>query len=222
MDTAPGSTSTTARPTIDQLNEAVTGALGSADTSSTQTILNLKRVNQARLSQLTRTAVALKAQYGADNARVVAAEAAVSARQAAVNRISVVHQQVGTLAPQVSATGWALQGRVFSSTLEPAERYTVFLVDATKIFQQQYGFAYTDSTGYFLINYPGDPAGTPSQSPPQLYLEIANANAQPVYLATAAFSPAPGSATYQNVTLPVGEQPIGDPPDPIRGVALPK
>jgi len=222
MDTASGSTNTSSSPTADQLNEAVTAGLTSADSTSTQTVLNLKLVNQARLSQLTRTAVALKAQYGADNASVIAAEAAVTARQAAIARISIVHQQVATPAPQVTPTGWALQGRVFSSSLEPAERYTVFLVDATKIFQRQYGFAYTDSTGYFLINYGGDPAGTPTQPATQLYLEIANANALPVYLSTTAFVPTIGSATYQNITLPAGEQPIGDPPDSIREVAIPK
>ena len=49
--------------------------------------------------------------------------------------------------------GWALHGRVFNTQLQPISGLTVFLVDASKTYQQAYGFAYTDDTGYFLLNY---------------------------------------------------------------------
>jgi hypothetical protein len=54
-----------------------------------------------------------------------------------------------------------------------------------------------------------------------LFVEIANSKAHPVYLAPTAFTPTIGSATYQNITLPVGEKPLGDPPQAIRAIALP-
>jgi hypothetical protein len=215
------SSDTTGNSNPSQLQQNLNSSLSSADTASTQTVQNLKLVKQARLSQLTRTAAALKAKYGAGNASVVAAEAAVSSGKATVSRISAVHQQIATPTPQVTATGWALQGMVSNSTLQPVAKLTVFLVDSKKTYQQQYGFAYTDSTGYFLINYAGDPAGGQAQTPPQLYIEIANASGKPIYLSTTAFSPAAGSITYQSIALPAGEKPIGDPPEAIRKVAIP-
>jgi hypothetical protein len=57
--------------------------------------------------------------------------------------------------------------------------------------------------------------------PPQLFIEIANTNGQPVYLSKTVFHPTLGAATYQNITLPTGEQPIGDPRPAICGIALP-
>ena len=92
-------------------------------------------------------------------------------------------------------------------------------MDADKTYLQQYGFAYTDDTGYFVINYAGDTGQTAEA--PQLFLEIANTDAKPVYLSSTAFQPVVGAATSQNIVLPAGEQPIGDPPPEIRAVALP-
>jgi len=88
-------------------------------------------------------------------------------------------------------------------------------VDDTKTFQKEYGFAYTDSTGYFLINFAGSAPGGPT-SAPQLYVEIVNASGKPIYISTEIFAPAAGSTTYQNITLPASEKPIGNPPPAIR------
>lgn len=212
----PGSTTA---PSASQFTSALNSALADADASSAATVQNLKLVHQAKLSQLTRTAAALKAQYGASDARTIAAEAKVTAGNAAVARIGVASQQAATPAPTVAATGWALQGRVYDAQLQPAAQLTVFLVDATKAYQQQYGFAYTDVTGYFLINY-APPAGQAAQTP-ALYVEIANAQGEPVYLATASFQPAAGSTTYQTISLGAGKAPLGDPPPEIKKVAVP-
>jgi hypothetical protein len=103
----------------------------------------------------------------------------------------------------------------------------VFLVDATKTFQQAYGFAYTDDSGYFRLNYAGPDAASKDKSPaaatqPQLFIEIANTKALPVFVSTTVFQPVEGVATYQNITLPDGDQAIGEPPPEIRDVALPR
>jgi hypothetical protein len=126
---------------------------------------------------------------------------------------------VSATAPQVSAIGWALYGYVCNAQLQPVSAYTVFLVDAKKADQGAYGFSYTDSTGYFLISFAGDPASSQSptqensqpapaasQTLPELFIEIANSNALPVYLSTTAFQPTLGTATYQNITLPAGDR----------------
>ena len=203
---------------ISQLQSEVASALSSADTNAAQTVQNVQLVQKARLSGLTRAAAAAVTQYGANSPQAQKAQAAVSATTATVARIAVVHQQLSTQAPQVSTTGWALQGRVYNAQSKPVSRYTVFLVNAQMIYQQAYGFAYTDDTGYFLINY----SGGQTAAAPQLFIEIANTKAEPVYLSTTAFSPAAGSVSYQNITLPAGEQPLGDPPEEIRKVALPE
>jgi hypothetical protein len=222
--------------TPEEFQAQITSGLTTADAVATQSVADLKLVHQARVAQLTRTAAFLNAKFGAGDPRTKAAQDAVAGEKVTVARVSMVHKQVSTAAPQVTATGWALYGRVFNAEIQPVTRYTVFLVDAQKRYQQSYGFAYTDDTGYFLINYPGPgvvkpptvkpPAGTTTAkaeaAASQLFVEVVDANAQPVYLSATAFQPAIGKATYQNIVLPAGGKPIGDPPPEIRDVALPK
>ena len=218
--TATTGTAADATPTAAQAAAQLKTTLTAADTDATQHIQNLGLVHQARLSQATRTAAALTTQYGASDPRVQAAQASVTAIQTTVARVSLVSQQLAAPAVQVASAGWALQGFVLNAQLQPAARFTVFLVDADKTYLRQYGFAYTDDTGYFLINYAGDTGQTPPATQ-QLFVEIANTDAKPVYLSSTAFQPVVGTATFQNIVLPAGEQPIGDPPKEIRAVALP-
>ena len=215
MSTTSSTTGNSPTPTLDQISETTAAALASADAGSSQTILNLQMVHHARLSQLKRTADALKKQLGPDDPSVQEAEAAVKVGSAKIARISVVHQELDTPTPQVAADGWALHGRVYSSDLKPHAKYTVFFVDSQKSYQEAFGFAYTDNTGYFLFNVAG------AKTTPLLFLAMTNTKGEPIYLSTTPFQPAPGSVTYQNITLPSGAQPLGDPPPAIRDVALP-
>ena len=221
MSTNSSATGNIPTPTPAQIRETTAATLASADAGSSQTILNLKMVHNARLSQLKRTAETLKKQYGPDDPSVKAAEAAVKVGSVKVARISVVHQELDTPTPQVAPDGWALHGRVYSSDLKPHAKYTVFLVDGQKTYQEAYGFAYTDDTGYFLCNVAGAKGKDPAQSTAPLFIAMTNTKGEPVYLGTTPFQPTPGSVTYQNITLPSGAQPLGDPPPAIRDVALP-
>lgn len=208
--------------TPEEFQAQITSGLISADGVATQSIADLKLVHGARVAHLTRTAAFLEAKYGANDPRVKEAQDAVAAEKVTVARVSMVHQQVSTPAPQVANTGWALHGRVFDAQMQPVAGYTVFLVDAQKNYQQAYGFAYTDNTGYFLINYPGAQAtqsAAVGAAAPQLFVAIVDASAQPVYLSTRTFQPTIAMASYQNI-LP-GGKPIGDPPPEIRDVAIP-
>jgi hypothetical protein len=67
-----------------------------------------------------------------------------------------------------------------------------------------------------------DAAEYSDASAPELFIEVADAEAKPVYLSATAFPPVLGSATYQNVVLPAGGQALGDLPAEIRKVAIPK
>lgn len=211
----------TTQPTPAQISQTTAATLAAADTGSAQTILNLKMVQQARLSQLKRTAETLKQQYGADDPSVIAAESAVKAGSARVTRIAAAHQELDTPTPQAAADGWVLHGRVYSSDLKPHAKYTVFLVDGQKTYQEAYGFAYTDDTGYFLFNIAAATGTDAAQAAPSLFIAMTNTKGEPVYLGTTPFQPTPGSVTYQSITLPSGTQPLGDPPQAIRDVALP-
>ena len=229
METNQSTTGATSMDTAAQLadlKQQVSAALTSADTQGSDTVQNLQFIHKARLSSQTRAAARAAAQYGADSTQAKQAQAAVTATKNTIARISVLHQQLTTAPPQAAPTGWVLHGRVFNAQLQAVSDYTVFLVDSTKTYQQAYGFAYTDKTGYFVLNYAGTAKsglGQPQSSAAaqQLFLEVANAKGLPVYLSTAAVQPAAGSVTYQNIVLPAVEQPIGEPPEAIRKIALP-
>jgi hypothetical protein len=219
------------------MGSEVQNAFASADQLAAQRIQSLQLVHQARNTRLRRELAVLKAEHAPDD-EIKVAEAAVAASAFTASRVAVVHQQLTTPQPEVAANGWALHGRVFDNDLKPVTGFTVFLVDAQKAYQKQFGFDYTDEYGYYLISYPRQKttprAGSPppsraatqpspkeSSTEPQLLLEVADANAYPVYLSDTPFRPVTGTVTYQNVTLAPGNKPIGDPPQQIRDVAMP-
>lgn len=203
---------------LETVKSNVVSALNIADSSSAQRVQQLGLVHQARLAQLTRASVSVAAQYGADSTQGTAAAAAVASSKLLVARITQINQRVTLAAPTVATGGWALYGHIYTSAGAAAAAYTVFLVDEQNAYQGAVGFSYTGNDGSYALNYqPAAGAG----ALPQLYLQVANASAQPVYLSTVAFAPTVGQATYQDVTLPAGEPVLGDPPAEIRATALP-
>jgi hypothetical protein len=228
MATDSKTTTSDTQPDMSGIGDQVTSNLASADNVAALRLQTLTWVHQARAAQLTRTAGTLKTRYGPDDQKVKDAEAAVTAANADAARVALVNQQVTTVEPQVTASGWALHGRVFDPELKPVSGFTVFLVDTTKAYQQAYGFAYSDDTGYFLLNYAGsdpasrDKATTATQAQPDLFIGITDDKAMPVYLSPTALQPLLGRARYQNIILPADDQAIGAPPAEIRAVALPK
>lgn len=230
------SASSSATGQATNLGTSISAALSGADSASATKVQNLGLVCQARVTQLQRSAVTITGHFGAGSAQAQAAQADVTAANNNVAKVSLVSQQLSTPTPAVSANGWALQGRVFDANLAPLSGYTVFLVDSQNGFLSSYGFTYTDQTGYFLLNYDADVAsqtkdqgavnsGAPGESTGTddgpLFVEVADANAEPVYLSPNAFVPALGAATYENITIASGNKPIGDPPGVIRAFALP-
>jgi hypothetical protein len=228
MATDSKTTASDTPPDMSDLGNQVANNLASGDTIAARRVETLIWVHQARAAQLSRTAATLKAQSGPNDPGVKSAEAAVAAANADAARVAIVHQQVTTPEPRVTSSGWALHGRVFDPEFKPVSGFTLFLVDAAKAYQQAFGFAYTDDTGYFVLNYPGsDPStreksATATQTQPELFVEITDRKERPVYLGPTAFQPVLGNAIYQNIFLSADDQAIGDPPAQIRAVALPK
>ena len=229
MDATPDNTGNgTPSPTATaaQAAEKLQTTVASADAFVSQGIHNLQLVHQARLSQANRAVAALTAEYGADDPRVKTAQASVTATKTTIARATLVRQQLAVPAVQVSKSGWALQGYVGylkNAEWQPAAKFTVYLVDSNNAFLRHYGFTYTDDTGYFLLNYAGD-SGQPAQSEGasslQLFIGVANQDAKPVY-PPRAFKPVTGALSFQNIILPEGGQPLGDPPGVIREIAVP-
>lgn len=106
---------------------------------------------------------------------------------------------------KVAPSGWALQGRVYNAQSQPVAGYSVFFVDASGRYVPQFGFAYTDSSGYFLLNYAGG-NGHPSATP-QIFIEVTNAASAPVYHASSPFQPRYGTVIFQSITLPNATSP---------------
>jgi len=154
-------------PDVGQIDAKVTSAVSTADGTAAQRVASLKLVYQARVSRLTRTVSHTVAQYGANDPRTNTAQADLSAAKTTAGRVAMLEHQVNTTTPQVDANGWVLHGRVFGPDLQPLEAYTVFLVDAQKAFQPDYGFSYTDSSGYFQLNYlvPQTTGGSTTRQP---------------------------------------------------------
>jgi hypothetical protein len=210
--------STSASPVLADYPATLSTGLSFANSAVSQSVQSLGLIHQARLAQQNRTVAVLTTQYGVDSVQVKTAQAAVSSSQTAISRLATVNKQVQAASPQVSADGWALYGHVYNSSLQPASAYTVFLVDEQNAYQSAVGFTYTGSDGGFVLNYSGATKLPPSV---QLFLQIANNQALPVYLSSTAFQPTAGTATYQDVTLAAGEPALGDPPKEIRPIAMP-
>lgn len=262
-------------PTVPAVPSDIQGFGSSMLTSSSQLSIAgtsmSTSVQTARVSALKRAATAAAATYGASSTEATAANQAVTTAQAKTSQLQILNQKTSTPQPTVPSTGWALHGRVYDANLNPKEQYTVFLVDEQKNYLSDYGFAYTDSTGYFLIQNSGSSASGSSSSnqsgvdssstsgtssredeefidldllnglknsqqssegssstsaastpaAPKAFIEVVDANANPVFTSSTAFAPVTGQATYQVVTLPASGQPLGDPPAEIRAVAIP-
>lgn len=217
MATDTRTNSTALPPDASNLRSSVTDAFAQADVAAAVRVQHLQWVHQARASQLSRTAVEVKAQPGATEAEVKRAEEAASAALAVSSQLATVHRQLTTPEPSVPANGWALHGHVLKAASAaapaPVSGFTVFLVDTAKTFQQAYGFAYTDDDGYFLLKSEGVDAAARAT---ELFVQVADLKARPVYLSRTAFQPAIGTATYEDIILREGDQPLGEAPGGTR------
>jgi hypothetical protein len=214
---APTDPSATATDTF----QTVPNAMVQADSTSASGLQLLTQMHQARLAQAARIAATITKQAGANSAQAKAAQAAVSSSQATVAQVAMLKQRVTAQAPVVPATGWAIYGAVYNSSKAPVQGYSVYLVDSTNTYQSTYGIAYTQADGSYQFVYAGPPVGQTAPAATTLYLQVGNASGDPIYSSKTAFAPTTGLASYQALTLPVGEKPLGVLPTVLRSVTLP-
>lgn len=203
----------------DPLDKVNTG-IGQIDATSVDRIQNLSVTHQARLTQYTRIAAKVTAQSGATSAKAIAANAVVTDAQTHIARIAIFKQQITVPAPAVTATGWALYGSVYNSSNAPVSGYSLYFVDASNTYQNAFGIAYTAADGSFHLVYAGPSAGQTALTT-TLFVQVCNAAGDPVYTSPTAFTPTTGAATYQVITLPAGEKPLGVLPIVFRDITIP-
>ena len=201
--------------------EKLNASISQLDTTSATSIQQLGVTHQARLAQYTRIAAAVTTQSGATSKLAIAADAVVTASQTTVARIAIIKQQISIPAPAVTATGWALYGAVYNFSNAPVAAYSLYFVDGSNTYQNAFGVAYTAADGSFHIVYAGPAAGQAAPTA-AIFVQVCNATGDPIYTSTTAFTPTPGAATYQVITLPAGEKPIGKLPVVFKDVAIPK
>lgn len=205
--------SATDQSSITSVADEISTALQSSDEQTASSLQTLSLVHQARTSQLTRYTAAVTTHFGSGSPEATTAQTAVTASQALAVRSDVVNRQLSTAAPIVPAGGWVLHGRVYDAQAGPVAAQTVFLADQQSAFQSEYGFAYTDDTGYFALTADAPDTSSPAVvSTPALYLAVSNQKRQPVYFNSTSFEPTPDTATYMNIYLGAGDLPLGAPP----------
>jgi hypothetical protein len=214
-------------PDASSLSRSVSDALGQADQTVAGRLQLLQQVHLSRASALSRRADALKAEYGANDAGVKSAEAAVAASQAASVQVAAARLRFATPDPEVAADGWVLQGRVFDESGAPVPGFTVFLANEAKTYQQAYGFSSTDATGHFLLRFDGaassDKAAAAAKAgEPALFVEVADLKGRLAYVSDTPFVRVAGAAVYQDINLTGSASTRGDVPAQIRRVATPR
>jgi hypothetical protein len=207
-------------PVTSDPNEKINNGVAQVDANAASRVQQLSITKQARLNQVTRIATTISAQSGATSTQATAAAADVNASKAAIARIDMLKQQMTVPPPAVTATGWAIYGVVYNSSKAPVSGYSLYFVDSTNTYQNTFGVAYTGSDGSFQIVYAGPSDGQKAPTT-ALYLQIANPAGDPIYSSPSAFTPTTGAPSYEVITLPAGEKPIGVLPVVFRGITTP-
>jgi hypothetical protein len=204
---APPSGNTTALQLLQQ------GWVANIDAQTEQQLKGLGQIRQARINQLQRQATALSAQKGATDPEVVSLQKSIQTQLALVSVLGVVGYQASTPAPTAPANGWILYGFVRDQNLQPAPKLTVYLVNEAKEWLRNYGYAFTDATGYFILSYAPDASIDKERAPTSesVYLEVSSQARQPLYIDSSAFTLAVGAAQYREVVLS-GQGVLGSPP----------
>ena len=209
-------TNNAATGTANTVNENLKTTVIGADAAVQQGWNGAALVHKARLAQQQRYAANLASEYGAQDARVTAAQAKVASTQLSLGRLTGAYQRAVAPAPAITADEWALRLAIYDANAQPLAALTVFFVDGDKIWLKQYGFAYTDQTGQCVLK-----GAMPADAVAAMYIEIANAAGLPIYLDSSSFVPVKGQVSHQNITL-TSQTPLGDPPQPIRIEGLPE
>jgi hypothetical protein len=198
-----------------ELSQQFDATLTHADAAIEQRLSVLALAQRARLSEQTRYAASLAAEYGAEDTGAKAAAAKAAALELTAARVTTVYQRAIVATPTVAAAGWALYGHIYDVNAKPIPKLTVYLVDERGAYLKAYGFVYTDETGAYLLR-----SETAPEAGVGLNLAIADAKGEPIYRDTSPRTPVVGQAVYADLRL-TSQTPIGDPPPPVRETGFP-
>jgi hypothetical protein len=215
--TMTGDVKTTVQQTLQQGSATIA-------TQVPQQFATMAAVRQARVNLLQRQATSLAAQSDAKPEAVTAVQTSIQANKLSIAKFGAVSDQASTPVPSIPANGWVLHGRVRDAQLQPVPKFTALLTDQEKTWQRQYGYAFTDASGYFSVAYAPPASAEPAAaSPPtsaetaraaaavSLYLQVLNGAGDPVYFDSQAITLVPGVSPYRDIVLPDTE-PLGSPP----------
>lgn len=182
------------------------------DSQTAAQFSGLTLIRQARIGQLQRQAASITALRGASDPGVVALQASIQSQQSLASQLGAVRDQAMTPVPPVPANGWVLHGRVRDQNLQPVAQLTVLLLNDQKKWLRSYGYAFTDTTGYFILSYaPADSGKGDAAASLSAYLEVLNQNRQPLYIDSSAFTLSTGATLYRDIVL-TSVTPLGNPP----------
>lgn len=203
----PGSTST-ASAAMAAVTQTQSTSTAITDAQTAQQYTGLTQIRQARANQLQRQVTALTQAYGANDPRVVAAQAALANQQTFASRLGLVQTDTSTTAPTAPTDGFVIYGRVLNADQSPAPQLTVFLADDTRAWLQQYAYAFTDQTGYFTLSSTYTAYGVATLS---AYLEVSNSACNLMYIDSSPMSITAGAAISRDIVLasavPLGKAP---------------
>ncbi len=187
------------------------------DTQTAQQFIGLAQVRQARANQLQREAASLTRIYGPQDPRVLAAQAALQNQRAYASKLGIARDTSSTAAPTAPASGWVLYGHVRNAGLTPAAQFTVFLADQGRAWLTQYGYAFTDQAGYYVLSYTPATHSTEAgqkqaaaAAPLTAYVTVSDPACKLVYADTSPISLPADAAINRDIVL--GQGPIGTPP----------
>lgn len=200
------------------LNQVITGA----DAHRAAGLSHLSTVRQAKSEQWTRERTRLAKLLGDGHPAVVALNQRIAVNASLVTALGVASDQAQTDVPVVDKGGWVVHGRVRDAAFKPQPAMTVALYDENKKWLQQFGYASTDQTGYFLIRYKPQAATERTSEAAVIttgaittaHLQVLDAKGRTVHIDSEALALQPDQAYYREIVLTgelVGQPPPGDP-----------
>ncbi len=185
------------------------------DAQTSLQLTHLTYIRQSRINQQQRELATLTTEFGSTDSSVVTLGDSIKVQLALRSALGVTSAIATTTVPTVPANGWVLQGHVRDNTSQPITGLTVCLVDQQKNFLSTYGYAYTDTSGYYIITYTPDPSA-PAPDPLSAYLEVLNSSGQAIYIDATAFTLNPGASLFRDLML-ASQTPLGNPPPGATG-----
>jgi hypothetical protein len=200
----------TAEEAMRELEQRVEGA----DQLRADELGRLAGVRRAREASLKREEARLAKKHAAGHPRRAYIAGRLAANAGFVRDLDLEASRARTDIPKVAPNGWAVHGYVRDKDLKPVAGLTVALYDGRANWVEQFGYACTDSNGYFRI----ETQEVGAVDGP-LYLRVLTGQAAHLYADKSPLTPLGGALEYREIILAEGAQacapPTTSPRDPV-------